>query len=120
MKYCKQQFLNILRQFQYSSKQELYFVIFVLNHDIFVCFQLHSHFPYIARFASHLNFVLALKHLYQGRPTFFEPKAILTHQKYWWAKQIKHPNFFPKIVVIFKKETAHYFESYSDFLNFIP
>ena len=34
--------------------------------------------------------------LEQGRPTFFDPRAILTHQKYWRAKQIKHPNFVPK------------------------
>ena len=37
-----------------------------------------------------------------GVSNLFEPRAILTHQKYWWAKQTKQPTFCPKIIVISK------------------
>ena len=52
--------------------------------------------------------------LYQGHPTFFDPRAILAYQKYWQTKQIKHPNFCPKIIVISKKKGLQ-FESFSIF-----
>ena len=38
-----------------------------------------------------------------GVSNLFEPRAILTHRKYCWVKQTKHPIFCPKIIVISKK-----------------
>ena len=29
-------------------------------------------------------------HLNTGASNLFKPRAILVHQKYWWAKQMKH------------------------------
>ena len=43
-------------------------------------------------------------HLNTGALNLFKPMAILAHQKYWRAKQIKHLDFFPKIIVISKKK----------------
>ena len=36
----------------------------------------------------------------------FKSRAILAHQKYWRAKQIKHLNFCSKIIVISKKRCS--------------
>ena len=41
--------------------------------------------------------------LSQGCPIFLSRGAILTHRKYWWAKQTKHPTFCPKIRATSKK-----------------
>ena len=61
-------------------------------------------------FKNTINLVLSqvyfLQGLMQGRPTFFDPRAIWVHQKYWWAKQIKHTNFCSKIVAISKKRSS--------------
>ena len=43
-------------------------------------------------------------HLNTGASNLFKPRAILAHQKYWQAKQMKHLNFCPKLIVISQKK----------------
>ena len=43
-------------------------------------------------------------HLNTGASNLFKPRATLAHQKYCWAKQMKHLDFCPKIIVISKKK----------------
>ena len=60
------------------------------------------------------------RHLNTGASNLFKPRAILPHQKYWWAKQMKHLNFCPKIIVISKKKKkGPHLKSISDFIIFL-
>ena len=45
-------------------------------------------------------------HLNTGASNLFKPRAILAHQKYWQAKQMKHLNFCPKLIVISQKKRS--------------
>ena len=49
----------------------------------------------------------------------FEPRAILTQGKYWWAKQTNRTTFCPKIIVISKKKGLH-FDFILNFAIFLP
>ena len=59
-------------------------------------------------------------HLNTEPSDLFKSRAILAHQKYWQAKQMKHLNFCSKIIAISKKKKkGPHLQSVSDFIIFL-
>ena len=77
------------------------------THSFTITLQSHIYFNFVLLHIGLPTFCFAIPgHLNTGASNLFKPRAILAHQKYWQAKQMKHLNFCPKLIVISQKKRS--------------
>ena len=108
--YCRPQYKVSFNLRQPSSQEKLGTFLLSPHHLLPVIFLVK-----LTRNSPPTSFFLF--HPSAGVSNLFEPRAILTHKKYWRAIQRKHLTFCTKIIVICKKKGLH-LKSVSDLLLF--